>query len=548
MSLQVTVEESGRVYRPSTSPITTTILSVFSFVCFIGQANASDYYLVAANTVMKPVVSAPPENDFTLTQLLTDITREVPASGLSAADAETYRTVFAEQSAGNWSAADQKIGELTDKRLIGHVMQQRFMHPTAYKATFSELQAWLKLYADLPDAKAVFSLAQKRQAKDSRGRLTSPITATVLRGGMPEAAVEASDNPVSWVEGLNAWRQGDYQSAFNHFSTVAKSRVSEAERAAGAFWAARSLTRLGQPREVTKWLARAAANPRTFYGLLANRQLGLPQNLNWQLPAFTPAHVAALAQNPAGARAIALLQAGQPERAEAELRQIHPKGDETLKSALISLCSLAGMPSLSFRLGVSVRDKSGDLYDAALYPLLPWQPKGGFAIDRALLFALVRQESRYETEAQSDVGATGLMQIMPRTANYIAAKSELTTNPDQLAEPELNLALGQRYIEYLLTHPEVKGNLLHMLAAYNSGPGQLSKWMDSGQLPKDDPLLFIESLPSAETRDFVERVLANYWVYQLQLEQETPSLVALAKGQWPGYHSQDVDQLRLAAK
>jgi soluble lytic murein transglycosylase-like protein len=80
--------------------------------------------------------------------------------------------------------------------------------------------------------------------------------------------------------------------------------------------------------------------------------------------------------------------------------------------------------------------------------------------------------------------------------------------------------------------------MFRLVTAYNGGPGNLAKWRRETRFG-DDPLLFIESLPARETRDFIERVMANFWIYRHQLGQETPSLDAIAAGEWPSYTSLD---------
>jgi len=116
----------------------------------------------------------------------------------------------------------------------------------------------------------------------------------------------------------------------------------------------------------------------------------------------------------------------------------------------------------------------------------------------------------------------------------------------ELFDPETNLELGQRYIAYLLKHRTVHGDLFRLTAAYNGGPGNLNKWqrkMDYG----DDPLLFIESLPSKETRLFIERVLTNLWIYRMRLGQDAPSLDGIAAGRWPVYVPLDDERPEIAS-
>jgi soluble lytic murein transglycosylase len=164
-----------------------------------------------------------------------------------------------------------------------------------------------------------------------------------------------------------------------------------------------------------------------------------------------------------------------------------------------------------------------------------------------LVYALIRQESGFNPKAKSPDGARGLMQLMPRTASFMARdRAYRRSKRRKLFDPGINLELGQRYITHLLRHSIVQGNLFRLTAAYNGGPGNLNKWqrkMDYG----DDPLLFIESLPSKETRLFIERVLTNLWIYRMRLGQEAPSLDGLAAGRWPLYVPLDTKPPELAS-
>ncbi len=121
-------------------------------------------------------------------------------------------------------------------------------------------------------------------------------------------------------------------------------------------------------------------------------------------------------------------------------------------------------------------------------------------MDRALLFALMRQESRFDPTARSGAGARGLMQLMPATATYVADKltTDMGRKPD-LYEPETNVTLGQHYVRYLLDQKGIENDLILTIAAYNAGPGNLESWRKKLSRIKD-PVLFIESMPVRETR------------------------------------------------
>jgi len=553
---------------------------------------------------------------------------------LSGQDAQLYREIFALQAGGNWTAANERIARLEDHLLMGHVLVQRYMHPTAYRSKYKELKAWMADYADHPEARRVYRLAMKRRpggagkpnppasikvsltgeagvtpykttkklSKSQRRRARAlkrkvrrnvlrtrlTVTEKLLKGpearklldtveldqafgqvaagwyyyGEPDKAYRlaasaagrsAHEAPLAlWIAGLSAWRLGDVAAAVGHFERLAQShRTSGRNRSAGAYWAARSHLRLRNPGKVSEWLLIAADFPRTFYGLLAQRALGMDIAGPQPLARLDRAQSQRLLADPAARRAIALLQAGERARAESELARLDGDGDDTLAAALSTLNDAAGFPAQAMRIARSLvtdADRwSGQDLDGALYPIPPWQPERGFQVDRALIYALMRQESAFRTDAKSRDGARGLMQLLPSTANYVVRKRKFRgQSRNQLFDPALNIDVGQRYIDYLLNRGGVDGDLLRMATAYNAGPGNLAKWRRKmGGV--DDPLLFIESLPSRETRDFVEKVVANLWIYRGRLGQPLPTLDAVAAGDWPAYTPLD-RLLQAAAK
>ena len=171
--------------------------------------------------------------------------------------------------------------------------------------------------------------------------------------------------------------------------------------------------------------------------------------------------------------------------------------------------------------------------DTVLYPVPPWRPDDGFKLDRALIFAFMRQESSFNPRAKSHDGARGLMQLLPSTASSIDRLHNFRGKQRALLyDPGLNMALGQRYLRQLLRSRRVKEDLLRLATGYNAGPGNLRKW-ERRINHEGDPLLFLEMLPTLETRLFVERVLTNLWVYRQRFGQDAPSLRALASDQWP---------------
>ena len=169
------------------------------------------------------------------------------------------------------------------------------------------------------------------------------------------------------------------------------------------------------------------------------------------------------------------------------------------------------------------------------YPTPIWQPLNGFTLNPSLLYAFMHQESMFNTNAKSHRGALGLMQIMPATAKFISSNKEVKRNNSNILKiPEINLDVGQEYIEYLLNLKLVNNNLIYLAAAYNGGSGNLEKWLEKIN-HLDDTLFFMESIPSRETRWFIEKVLTKYWIYEDKIGNKSSSLGKLANGENPIY-------------
>ena len=169
------------------------------------------------------------------------------------------------------------------------------------------------------------------------------------------------------------------------------------------------------------------------------------------------------------------------------------------------------------------------------YPTPIWQPLNGFRLEPELIYAFMHQESMFNENAKSHRGAMGLMQIMPSTAKFISTNKEVKQNNSNILRvPKINIDVGQEYIEYLLQLKSIDNNLIFLTAAYNGGPGNLQKWQENINY-LDDPLFFMESIPSRETRWFIEKVLAKYWIYKNKNGEKSESLSLLANGKNPIY-------------
>ncbi len=132
-------------------------------------------------------------------------------------------------------------------------------------------------------------------------------------------------------------------------------------------------------------------------------------------------------------------------------------------------------------------------------------------VDPYLVFAIIRAESKFQSTAESPVGAKGLMQIMPETAEWIAMQRGIENfDTAELHQPKVNIQFGCWYLDNL--SQEFNGNLPAVIAAYNAGRGKVGEWIQSGQW--DGSLESAEDIPFAETKQYVGNVLQNYDAYR----------------------------------
>jgi soluble lytic murein transglycosylase-like protein len=549
---------------------------------------------------------------------------------LKLSDVEDYKRIFELQKDGHWDKANKLIKGLDDTILMGHVLAQRYLHPTKYRSEYKELKQWMSHYADHPYANRLYKLALRRKPfnwraperpvqifqrnsikpkksnlprskslsraqyrkvsaykRQIKSYLRKGWTKSVKRlmttkevnrlfsdfdldqakaslalgyfsAGRDEWAVmwasQAAERSgrylpeANWTAGLASWRLGHLTKSAHFFESAAITKgMSDWITSASAFWAARAYLVSGKPEKVNQMLGIAAAYPRTFYGLLARKMLDLPITFLWSPHELEQIKLDTLVKVPGAARAFALLQVGEVHRAERDLRSLAMRSSQKIRLEILTLAARTNLASLAVRLNYSLYPGGGG-FDGAAYPLPTWKPKGGYSVDKALVFALIRQESAFNPKAKSWAGARGLMQLMPRTAGFVAGdwRFHLTDSTLRtLYEPEINMMLGQKYIKMLLENKKINGNLFLMAAAWNGGPGNLNKWRRNTN-HMDDPLFFIESIPSRETRVFIEKVLTNLWIYRDRLGQPKPSLDAIAAGQWPVYKAFDNTPARLA--
>lgn len=338
-----------------------------------------------------------------------------------------------------------------------------------------------------------------------------------------------------WMGGFSAYQRGQFRDAvadFKRLIEISKPTDGYSDRA--GYWAARASQALGDERGAAAFLRVATQNPYSFYSLLATEMLGRKPEVSWKVPHIDSDEAARVYNHAAIQRVIALAQLTETDLAQKELQANYSRLPKNADLPLMAMALKMDLPGAALTLSRTLT-RQNQWLPAGLYPHSErWKPQDGSKIDPALLFAIMRQESAFKPGVSSRVGARGLMQVMPGTASHI--RKELRQSPlsrEQMVEIPINLALGQEYLVWMLG--EFDGNLMHAMAAYNAGPGNVRKWVEKNTT--NDPVLFMERIPFSETRKYVEKVMANLWMYRLKFEGNPKTLSDVARGRWPVYEN-----------
>lgn len=461
---------------------------------------------------------------------------EAPRPLLSESDVALYRDIFLLQKAGDFEEADTLISQLENPLLIGNVLAARYLHAD-YKTSPEELTLWLRNFSDHAQAKRIAELAALKGVKLNDSQ--QALILTPLKGRGYTEHLGAQNLPTDWYRGLNAWKNAKYKQAAKYFTNTAFIQdLSPWHKAAAYYWAARAHHQLGQDAIAQDMLRMATEHPMTLYGMLASAALGKPLPVR----AASPYISASLEEAPEYMRAKALTLVEKRDLAEAELRNLYSKIPMESRPEVLAMAGALGLGNLQIRLS-NLANLSEDEQLFASYPTPQFIIDASHDINPALTLAVIRQESAFNSKAQSPAGAKGLMQVMPQTASHVIKHPQFASLNDaiiamhghiDLLRPTSNVKIGASYLGILKDKSYIQSSLVHLLAAYNAGPGNLISWKKAAQNIQD-PLLYIESIPFAETRNYVVQVLTHYSIYQALLGQEAGAIQALHAGNFPLY-------------
>ena len=356
--------------------------------------------------------------------------------------------------------------------------------------------------------------------------------------GLFQTATEPDDQrSLLWRAGVAALRDGQHERALGNLRSLVDRQPDGDLALAAQYWLAVATARSGDPAAaVRRFESLAATYPYHYYGLTARQRLA---ELGGEQAAPAPRRIdfPSLAVNTVSRgraefkAAMALARAGLVEDAAWYLRRLldRRRGDRGLALLAARASAAAGDHAAVARVVVNhfggflnrpARGMPGDFW-TLVYPRPFWetvvQSAGAHGVDPTLLVSLMRQESRFDPEARSAVGAVGLLQVMPYTAEALAVRAGVgrILKPDGLDEaaltdPAVNTAIAARLNADLLELFD--GVRAPVIASYNAGEERVADWWEGAQGLRQD--FFVDTIPYSETRRFVREVLANYAAYQ----------------------------------
>jgi peptidoglycan lytic transglycosylase len=318
------------------------------------------------------------------------------------------------------------------------------------------------------------------------------------------------DDQLAW-KARAALRRGNWQTvreAINRMSPESR------REAAWTYWYGRALAAQGEATGSRAYYLRIAGQT-DFYGLLANEELGYVGTLPETTYTPSDADLAKARTHPGLERALDLIRLGMRTEGVREwLFTIRHFDDKQLMAA----AELARREQIYDR-AIHTADRTIRSHNFALRYPLPFHDvfreyAKTHGLDEAWVLGLARQESRFISDARSGAGAAGLMQVMPRTAKYVAAKFRLRKfRPKSVTDIETNVELGTGYLKMVL---DQLGHQVLASAAYNAGPSRARRWRDVKPM---EGAIYAETIPFGETRDYVKKVMANSVFYSALLNK-----------------------------
>lgn len=319
-----------------------------------------------------------------------------------------------------------------------------------------------------------------------------------------------------WIALRNLKRR---KNAVEHFEKMLQSVSAPLSVARGEYWLGRAYEEMKDFSRAEPYYKKAAEKRTTIYGQLAAEKLAgkveMPA-LSADDGAFSE-HVKKLKTSELFKAMTMLEETGLHEAADLFATRLFLDSSDENEIKALAYTASTELKRADMAVTMARRARQNGIDLAALgYPV--WNLKHDERTEAALILSIIRQESSFSPHAVSAAGARGLMQIMPTTAKQMARKKRMDFSVKKLnSNPDFNVELGSAYFADLLTRFD--GSYILAIAAYNAGPSNVKKWMKTigNPLYTIDPIDWIERIPFNETRNYVQRVLENLYMYRRYL-------------------------------
>jgi len=340
---------------------------------------------------------------------------------------------------------------------------------------------------------------------------------------------DMDDDHLAW-KARAALRAGNW--ARVHEAIAAMSAKQQREPV-WVYWRAQSIEALRQPNAQlalvqAQDLYASIASVQGFYEQLAMEQLGQRITVPLSPAPLTPQEVADAANHVALQRALAAIRLGLRSEGTREWNyEVAPHTPGGMAERELLAAAQLACDNQVWDRCINTSERTRLSRDHAQRFPMPFEAtvvkrSKDIGLDPAYVYGLIRQESRFITDARSGVGASGLMQVMPATARWTARKIGMTDfQPHQITERETNILIGTAYLKLALDNFE--GSLSLAAAAYNAGASRPRAWRNGPVLAAE---IWAENIPFDETRDYVQRVLSNTTNYAALITGQPQSLRA----------------------
>jgi soluble lytic murein transglycosylase len=355
----------------------------------------------------------------------------------------------------------------------------------------------------------------------------------LMRNGAPRDAYRVASShglseggdygDLEFLSGFIALRKlNDPTRALQHFAHLQSATATPISQARAFYWTARAQAALGDEAKASAAYRQAARYQTSYYGLLAAEKMGLnldpavisdrPPSGDWKSASFTRSSVFEAARR--------LWRADQHALSARFMLHL----GESLSDAEFELLSEYALRSGHTRTAVLIAKAAidrGQLFARPYFPI-PDSVPDGLAVSRALALSIARRESEFDPKARSSANALGLMQVLPETARRMAAELGLEYSESRLtSDPAFNVRVGAGYLRKMAD--EFGPSIALIASGYNAGPGRPRSWIAANgdpRLPSVDVVDWVESIPFAETRTYVMRVVEGVVIYRAKLKGE----------------------------